>query len=869
MAALPYHPLLAATPPLQMMWPCQGVEIGNWAGRSTPPSLVTQLAQHSPERLAAAVAEAQARAQLQAAVDAQARAQVQMQVAQLKQCLESIRQEQEPSGPADDDSGNPILPPGMMLKLAAAGYSRPAPAGATSATPAPAGHTNFAPSGGDPSGDPTPSKPAAAQPHAKGRKAQEGWKQQQPGQQKKCRETLRTYLQELRDRDPRCVFIARRINKLGFQSKKQLDQHYSQFGEVVQVLVAHSKVKPFPNSGALPRTRPGNFGLVVMKSHDAVGRVLAQGVEQNIGGVDILVHRFEQLQMEEALEKEEAEERQEKQQQQQQHAPQQQPQKQQQQPLNRVAETPAPARAWAPSPLPSRLSDSEAESWQRDFLESSEDFVRGMSDDTLASTAWVRGMFDETQASTACPSEAFKPKGSFSRQASFSRGDTPTQTPAPATMLAGLPSTMPLHMNSQLATVLSELSRIARDRDGGANFSREESIQAAAMANWAQQSLKALEKECQQTMASLVPPSWPLHMPAPGLALPSESEAAGARAMLAAAGQLAGSGVPAVLFSQSSAAAAQQVSSLLPSAAQLAPLASGGPSALQRMDPFLAAALQQQLVRDPSTLNAFAVAAAEAVRAAAAAAEAAATVAAVAAERQPAKSPAAVICEKAQQQFNRPPVPQSGNLAVPAEKTQVRPNRRTPTSSQTSDGDSAPSAAQQRDTLRSHLLNLSAEDPQCIFITRQINKLGFRSREILQQHYSHYGTVRQVLVAHSKVRLFRDSAGKLKTRPGGLGFIVMDRPTSVATIQSLGEEQIVAGHQIRVQSFEKPKVVDKASYHGSETSTASTTNGTTTTGSEHNTGGKSDSANESSEKSDFECFSGGSGSERVGLTPIA
>lgn len=47
-----------------------------------------------------------------------------------------------------------------------------------------------------------------------------------------------------------------------------------------QVLVAHSKVKPFPNSGTLPRTRPGNFGLVVMKSPQAVCDILAQGPEQ-------------------------------------------------------------------------------------------------------------------------------------------------------------------------------------------------------------------------------------------------------------------------------------------------------------------------------------------------------------------------------------------------------------------------------------------------------------------------------------------------------------------------------------------------------------------------------------------------------------
>jgi hypothetical protein len=127
-------------------------------------------------------------------------------------------------------------------------------------------------------------------------------------------------------------------------------------------------------------------------------------------------------------------------------------------------------------------------------------------------------------------------------------------------------------------------------------------------------------------------------------------------------------------------------------------------------------------------------------------------------------------------------------------------------------------------------------------------------------------------VAHSKVRPFRDAAGKLKTRPGGLGFIVMDKSAAVVAILSLGEDQIVAGHQIRVQSFERPKANDSA-YNGSVASTATTANGTATSGCRSSSDGRSDSctngksetsssANEASGKSDSDYGSGGSGLEK-------
>lgn len=107
------------------------------------------------------------------------------------------------------------------------------------------------------------------------------------------KQTLRGYLEELRSEDPRCIFIVRRINKLGFRSKSALESHYSKFGKVLQVCVAHSKVKPLPNSGQTARTRPGNFGLVVMQSPAAVKKVLDKGSTHSIDGVEVSVHKYQ------------------------------------------------------------------------------------------------------------------------------------------------------------------------------------------------------------------------------------------------------------------------------------------------------------------------------------------------------------------------------------------------------------------------------------------------------------------------------------------------------------------------------------------------------------------------------------------------
>jgi len=113
-------------------------------------------------------------------------------------------------------------------------------------------------------------------------------------------------------------------------------------------------------------------------------------------------------------------------------------------------------------------------------------------------------------------------------------------------------------------------------------------------------------------------------------------------------------------------------------------------------------------------------------------------------------------------------------------------------------------------TLRSHLAQLQHEDSDRILIARRINKLGFRSREVLQQYFSQFPNceVCRVLVAHSKAKPFSDSRSRVRTRPGGLGLILMRNAESVKQILALGPQQRIAGHEIYVQRFEKPNLED-------------------------------------------------------------
>lgn len=116
-------------------------------------------------------------------------------------------------------------------------------------------------------------------------------------------DTMKAQLQALQNEDPSHVFIARRINKLGFSSADQLRVHFSQYGEVKNVYVSHSRVKSLKTLGRYRnleespgqshwRLRAAALGFIVMASAEATSRIINGGPEHQVNGVIVRVNAF-------------------------------------------------------------------------------------------------------------------------------------------------------------------------------------------------------------------------------------------------------------------------------------------------------------------------------------------------------------------------------------------------------------------------------------------------------------------------------------------------------------------------------------------------------------------------------------------------
>lgn len=117
--------------------------------------------------------------------------------------------------------------------------------------------------------------------------------------------TLSSSLQMLSNEDPDCLFIVRRINRLGFKAPKKLKRHFSSCGRVSQVLMAHSTVHTKGEQPLYPRRRPSSLGFVLMATPEGARRAHALGEEQTVDNCIISVQRFERQQKEDYSEEEE------------------------------------------------------------------------------------------------------------------------------------------------------------------------------------------------------------------------------------------------------------------------------------------------------------------------------------------------------------------------------------------------------------------------------------------------------------------------------------------------------------------------------------------------------------------------------------
>jgi hypothetical protein len=106
-------------------------------------------------------------------------------------------------------------------------------------------------------------------------------------------QTLSSSLRSLENEDPECLLIVRRIGKLGFKAARALKKHYSAYGPVMKVLLAHSTARQYCDQQIMVKRRPSNLGFIQMASADGANKILAAGTIQEVEGVSVTVQRFE------------------------------------------------------------------------------------------------------------------------------------------------------------------------------------------------------------------------------------------------------------------------------------------------------------------------------------------------------------------------------------------------------------------------------------------------------------------------------------------------------------------------------------------------------------------------------------------------
>jgi len=545
---------------------------------------------------------------------------------------------------------------------------------------------------------------------------------------KHSQDTLRMYLQELRDEDPRCIFITRKINKLGFRSKAALEKHFSEYGKVRHVLVAHSKVKGLPNADTQTRTRPGNFGIVVMQSPNVVEKIISEGPEQYVSGIPIQVNVFKQSNA-----KDESW-----------------PQQKEQKEIGHVAKSPPdvwndlanlfkndPQTTSSGSTGSSCHGPSDRGNQARDFhhSSSSRDAVRSSSN----SDPHREGAQMSSGKNNAACSYASERRSEGSSSSS---------------------SVDPLSdAGSTLRSLLKELSKLAHDANQKNARPRDQSLQDGGLAQWSLENLKRLEEDCKNHIVTLT------HR-----ILSADNQNQASPPQHSGGGQ---QGPQSTTFLNQEPWLVQPQSAPQPrmQAYKNSTSSIGGSSSLHDLP-------------EPMRINVTKALPREAVN----------------------KS-SAVLSGPHREANKSSGVPSGGGSAKPMKRW---PNNRSGERPIEND------KSVQRDGSRSHLPDVSLEEQNCVFVARRINKLGFRSREILRRHFSSYGEVSRVLM-HCKAK----SAGcqsltrEPRARQGVICLIFMKDAESVKKILSLGEEHIVSGHQIRVQPFH-------AEFLGPHSGTAST-----------------------------------------------
>lgn len=105
-------------------------------------------------------------------------------------------------------------------------------------------------------------------------------------------------------------------------------------------------------------------------------------------------------------------------------------------------------------------------------------------------------------------------------------------------------------------------------------------------------------------------------------------------------------------------------------------------------------------------------------------------------------------------------------------------------------------------SLRSHFSELDQVPCERIFLVRKIQRLGLNSADTVRAHFSTYGDVEDVLVAHSPV-LSGCKTYVRRFRPSNLAIVTMKTPAMAERVHAEGKDQVIQGSFVLVEPYER------------------------------------------------------------------
>jgi len=598
---------------------------------------------------------------------------------------------------------------------------------------------------------------------------------------------LRTFLQELQTTDSSLILVVRCISQLGFRSRGLLRRHFSRYGEVARVMVAHSKARSL-HEVASSRIRPGNLGLVVMIRREDVDMIFALGTEHTVEGVRVKVCKFDRRTM------------------------------------NQEGNLPCGSR------------DSTAEDYSVDSQGSDSGSTRfSLGSMQRASTSSQ----DFDGGGSAGPSSS-----QWLPQISGSSSGWPPQVSGGSTTDLPSPPWLP-QVSGSSSDWLPQVSGGAAGQPPALPPPRfvEHSVailaQCAEQARKVQQSLAVFQEKCQMNIASLSAPFLAQHQP---WMLPELTPAELAACPPMPLGSPPGMGLPmdpnmlSMWYSAQGGAGLQPPPPSASRIAQLAAsLAASGPAVAMPQAWMEGSAVPARATAAPSDALVAALwpapgsgpspgrGAPMSAAAFAAAAKGAAPKKAKLPRPTAAGSPSSVS-------------PSVAAVAAAVSVSTAGPESPSSTGASGPEGvggepvpDVEAGSLEQRSgddsfgTLRSHLIQVKNMDEASILVVRGVHRLGFSSAEILRGHFEHYGRILKVLVAHTqqasgskRTPQNKGALEKSRMRPGCLGIVVFGSAEIAQRVLTIGEHQFVGGIEVHVHRLQRAERAARDATTGSE-----------------------------------------------------